>query len=460
MPTATLPRIWRGRSGREYVPAGKASLRHGGLASVRKVIGRGGPAGTSVLDDGAPMALKLWREGDEDSLDQLQREARVLVELSAHGGEIPAPRLFDLVGDPLVTGMVLEWCPVDLERWWCEKLTEPDAFGRLMAAMAEISRRVAEYHRFLPGRTGLDVAHGDLKPSNVLMSMEGRWLVSDFGTRIVGPPEDEVWAESRLVIADENFLAPEVLFQARTRHPAAADAWSLGATLFALLKLKRMTDEDAAIPRNGTQSPRFRMERVARVFEVYGREPRRFVDSDLDPDAFPDPLAIPEDDRRTVRDSLRGVFGSSAPELVEQERELADKLLEVLDRALSIDPAHRYTDCRDLVAAFEGLTRTYIALSATAEITGADRAAPDAEALASLVESARERNRALTARLAQLEAELAQLQTPTAATPPAPTARSPRPPLWWGVALVLLLGMHALTLLLVALTLAIQSGAL
>lgn len=457
MPTATLPRMWRGRSGREYVPAGKARLRHGGLASVRKVVGRGGPAGTSILDDGSPMALKLWREGDEDSLDQLQREARVLVELSATGGELPAPRLYDLVGDPLVTGMVLEWCPMDLERWWRDKLKEPDAFGRLMAAMSEISRRVAEVHRLVPGRAGLDVAHGDLKPTNVLMSMEGRWLVSDFGTRLVGPPEDEVWADSRLVIADENFLAPEILFQARTRYPAAADAWSLGASLFALLKLKRMADEDAAIPRNGTQSPRFRMERVSRVFEVYGRDPRRFVDADLDPAAFPDPLAIPEEDRRTVRESLRGVFGSAAPELEEQERELAEKLLELLDRALSIDPAHRYTDCRDLAAAFEGLTRTYIALSATAETTGT--AAPDIEALASTIESARERNRSLAARVAQLESELAMLQSATPA--PAPRAsRTPRPPLWFGVALVLLLGMHAVTLLLVALTLAMQSGAL
>lgn len=455
MTTATLPMLWRGRSGREYVPIpGRGKLRHGELATVRKVTGRGGPVGTSVLAEGTPFALKLWREGEEASLDSLQEEARVLVELSSHGGEIPSPRLYDLVGDPLVTGLVMEWCPVDLERWWMEKLKEPDAFGRLAAAFAETARRLDEYHRMRQGKSGFAAAHGDVKPTNILLSAEGRWLVAGFGVRPFRPPEDEVWADSHMIVANENFVAPEVLFSARAPHPAAIDAWSLGASLFALVKLRRMVDEGAVLPFNGTGSPRFRSERVVRVFEVFGRDPRRFADRELDPDAFPDPLAIPEEDRRAVRDGFKGMFGAGA-DAEAREKQLAGAVLEILDRALSIDPAHRYTDCRDLAAAFEALTRTFIALSATAEPSGVTTV-PDPVELQRVAEAERARNRLLVLQVAKLEAELRLLErrTPT----PAPVGRVPAPPVWWGVALVVLVAMHVFTLLAVAVLVALQWG--
>ena len=361
MATATLELAWTGRSGRRYVPVDGARIRRGGMATVRKVTSREAPAGISTSPEGTPLALKLWNEGDEASLDQLQREAGILQQIAAREAEdLPCPQLHDVVGEPLVTGLVMEWCPMHLARWWSDRLHEPDAFGRLMATMAEVARRVSDYHVFFSYASEV-AAHGDLKPSNILLSADGRWLVSDFGTAQVASPDDASWEESGKVVATENFLAPEVLFNAKKRHPAAIDTWSLGATVFALLRMRRMAADNVELPKNGTHSPRFRTQRMSQVHKVYAAEPRRFRSRDLDPEAFPDPLRLPEEDRRDVRDALVGVVPADA------EEALGDALLEILDRALSIDPSHRYTSCRDLAAAFEHLTRLYLQLAATGD---------------------------------------------------------------------------------------------
>lgn len=430
---------WQGRSNRTYTPAGKGRVRHGSLSSVRKVVGVGEPGGTSDVEAGVPLALKQWREGDEASLDRLQQEARTLVELAARhreqpDSELPCPRLYDLVGDPLVTGVITEWCPLDLERWWRDKLQQPEAFGRLCAVLAEAAKRISDYQRDFAGKGGLDIAHGDVKPTNILMNAEGRWVVSDFGCAPVRPPSDDVWAESRVVVATDNFLAPEVLFHARRPHPAAVDTWSLAASLFALLKLRRMVLEGAALPHNGTASPRFRMERVARIMEVYGRDPQRFEDRDLDPEAFPDPLRIPDEDRQAVRDALRGVFGDAVdPEQAEEK--LADEVVTLLDRALSIDPAHRFTDARDVSAAFEGLTRTFLALSAHVESATRNM---DPDELVAALENERVRNAVLRQRLGHLESQLA---TPAVAAAP-PVVQVP---LWMTTLLLGSVFMQAVT---------------
>ncbi|MBW1878354.1 MAG: protein kinase [Deltaproteobacteria bacterium] len=397
MATATLPLHWRGRSGRTYIPIPRSQVRHGEWATVRKVIGTGPPIGNSTVDEGIPIALKLWLEADDEALEVLQAEARIVVELMGKSGDLPCPRLYDLIGEPVVTGLVMEWCPGDLERWWRDKLDHPDAFGRLMAAMAEVSRRVSDYHVFYAQKGGVENAHGDLKPGNILMSMKGRWLISDFGAAQVLPPQDSPWATSDVVLGTENFLAPELLFHASKRHPAALDTWALGAILFALLRLQRMVIDGEPVPRNGTASPRFRMTRVNQVLDIYRQDPTRFIERDIDPTAFPDPLLLPSADRRAIQECVRGVLGEDHEE---DEQKLAESLLEVLDSAMSIEPAHRFTAARDLAAGFESLTREFIAASALAGEHSEAAAVPDV---------VRELDAAVS-RADTLEAELVELR--------------------------------------------------
>lgn len=457
MTTATLPMVWKGRSGREYIPApGRTRMRYGQLSTVRKVVGRGEPAGTSITAEGTPVALKLWREGDEASLDRLQQEARILVELSSRGAALPSPRIHDLVGDPLVTGLVMEWCPVDLERWWRDKLKEPDAMGRLFATLADAAARLAEYHdwRATAGggaggvgvSTGLDVAHGDVKPTNILLSGEGRWLVSGFGAPPFAPPDDEVWADSQMIVATENFLAPEVLCSARVVHPAAVDAWSLGATLFALLKLKKMVDDEAPLPFNGTASPRFRTERVARVFEVFGRDPRRFVGRDLDAAAFQEPDALPEEDRRVIRECMRGTLANGGPDAAAREEQLTEQVLNLVERCFAIDPSHRYTQLRDLEAALQNLTRSFLQQRVTMVSPPSLPHTPQ-DLLEELAQS-QKRAGNLAARVSELERELAsRASAPTAAPVTGRGARD----LVWAAILGMMMLLQLTTLLVVML---------
>ena len=454
MPTATLPQLWRGRSGRDYVPAEGSRVRHGALATVRKVVGRGGPRGSSTVAEGVPLSLKLWTEGDDKALDQLQLEARAHAQLSAAASALPCPRLYDLIGQPLATGLVMEWCPSDLERWWTDQLRAPDAFGRLMAVFAEISRRLAEYGA-IASRSGLDPAHGDLKPTNVLLGHDGRWLVADFGPARVRAPDDNPLVTTKVSAGAENFIAPERLFHARTSWPVAGDAWSLGATLFALLKLQRLVLDGSPIPKNGCMSPRFRMRRVDQVVDVYGRDPTRFVDRELDPELFADPLRMPEEDRRVVLDAVRGLFGADGEA---REQELGRELLDVFDRSMTIDPQLRYTDARDLSAAFEKLLRAYLELASPRRVaspappedeTAATRSRREAEVRAEQltgdIEVARERITELEAAIAAVQADRDAL----ASRPPVVMPKVKPAPAWWGGALVLLVVIQTATLALV-----------
>ncbi len=422
--TATLALTWTGRSGRDYAPVPGVKVRHGRIAAVRKVVGVGPPRPGSTPGEGDPLALKVWIEGDDvAALEVLQAEARVLGELMNQTGDLPCPRLYDLVGDPVVTGLVMEWCPGDLERWWREKLVEPDALGRLMATMSEVARRVSDYQVFYAGRSGLEVAHGDLKPGNILLSAHGRWLLSDFGAARVRPPQDSPWASSDVVMGTENFLAPEVLFHARRRHPAAIDTWGLGAVLFGLLRLQRMVLDGEVVPRNGTLSPRFRTGRMAQVLEVYRNDPSRFLEQDIDGSAFQSPLRLPDADRRAVRDALRGAFGDDGDE---REDTFAAQLLDVLERCLSVDPAHRYTAARDLAAAFEGLTRSYIGLTAQTPRPAPARRAPPPEEQPTEVTGAKDLE--LTMLRAKLRDTEARLERATQPPPPPRKASKPVAP--------------------------------
>ena len=423
MATATLPKVWRGRSGVEYRPADGSRVRHGGMATVRRVVCDG-------VADVQPLALKLWHEGDDASLDALQAEAELLEHMSQRTGEIPCPRLFDVIGQPLVTGLVMEWCPADLERWWRDKLTEPDAVGRLLAALGEVAHRLADYHDYTNQAFGHVIEHGDLKPSNVLLSTDGRWLVSDFGGAQVRKPEPEALV-TRVVMGTENFLSPEAVFHARKPFPAAIDTWALAATLFSLLRLRRLVLDGSSVPRNGTHNPKFRMQRVSTVIEVYAKDPTRFAKRDLDAGAFPDPLGIPDEDRRSLRECLKGAMGEGG---AGAEADFAGRLLEVADRAMSIDPSHRFTSARDLGAAFEKLARDYVALSTLGAATTGDVPIDPPPQLAGEVAD-------LSDRLGAMEAETRRIQLPS---------RKPVSvvPGWWSLALVAILLMQGLSLLL------------
>ena len=301
------------------------------------------------------MALKLARATDPLSKEAMQREVEIFKALCAAPGQKPCPVAYDTIGEP-VTGLVMEWCPADLERWWADAWKQPRSWILLCEAMADICRRVREYGAILEMDMGKKAIHADIKPRNVLRAADGRWLLTDFGASKSRPVEEENWAATRMILGTENFISPEALFNARKPFPAAMDTWSLGCTFFALLRMRAFLSSGAVLPINGTHSHHFRSHRVALVADLQERRPTLFVNKDLDPSVFTSPDKLPDRDRAAVQEGVNGVFGVSNPPL---ERILGADVIKMLDRALCIDPAKRYADPLELASDFEGLVERF-----------------------------------------------------------------------------------------------------
>lgn len=326
---------------------GQAS-REGGMAAIVPVAGVG-PAAPGGPAQGVMAALKLSRPDDPLSVEALEREIAVFEALCRSPGEPPCPRLYDVVREPS-PGLVMEWCPLDLERWWEQRHHEPGALPELFEALASVCRRVREYAVVSEMELGRRVVHADIKPRNILLSESGRWLLTDFGAAKSRAVDDVGWEATRMIIGTENYIAPETLFNARKPHPAAMDTWSIGCTLFALLRMRALLRAGGRMPANGTHGHHFRTHRAGQVNDLQLRRPTLFADRELDPTAFASPDRLPDKDRAAIVEALAGVFDN--PHL--EDRLVAD-VTNLLDRALQIDPARRYIDPIDMAGDLEAL---------------------------------------------------------------------------------------------------------
>ena len=92
--------------------------------------------------------------------------------------------------------------------------------------------------------TAAGVEHRDIKPANVLVTDEGRVVLTDFGiARHVG---DETLTAAGLLIGSPDYLAPE---RARGRSGGlAADLWSLGATMYDAVEGRRPFERNGPLP--------------------------------------------------------------------------------------------------------------------------------------------------------------------------------------------------------------------
>lgn len=343
------------------------------MASILRVRPVGLAVDSSFSEAGTLLALKLARADEPMSVDALNHEAEVFLTLRSAQGMPPCPRLHDVVSLPdspslpngpslpnrpplpngeRAVGLVMEWCPLDMERWWAEVYAKPWAFAELCDALAEVCLRLREYQATCAAATSQRVAHSDVKPRNLLRAQDARWLLTDFGASKGRDLDGGDWSATRVILGTESFIAPEGLFNARKSHPEAMDIWSVGATLYALLRMRAYLHAGNKMPLNGTHSTHFRSHRVALVSDLHQRKPALFIDKPLDPTQFTSPTRLPEKDRVAITESLRGCFATPEHEVAVVEATLA-----VLDRAMQIDPQARYTDAAEMALALTDLAR-------------------------------------------------------------------------------------------------------
>jgi eukaryotic-like serine/threonine-protein kinase len=87
------------------------------------------------------------------------------------------------------------------------------------------------------------IVHRDVKPGNVLVTEDGRAVLTDFG--IATMAGDPSLTSTGVVLGSPAYMSPE---RARGQRPgAAADLWSLGATLYAAVEGRPPFDSDNAI---------------------------------------------------------------------------------------------------------------------------------------------------------------------------------------------------------------------
>jgi serine/threonine protein kinase len=109
-----------------------------------------------------------------------------------------------------------------------EARSPAEAYGRRMAAL------FAPAARALAAAAASGLVHRDLKPGNLLLTRDGRLLVTDFGlARIVG----EEITSTIAVLGTPGYMSPEQAAGRSREADARCDVYGLGATLYRALTM-------------------------------------------------------------------------------------------------------------------------------------------------------------------------------------------------------------------------------
>ncbi|WP_067450511.1 serine/threonine-protein kinase [Actinomadura macra] len=163
-------------------------------------------------------ALPVDGKSDPERIRHLRREAKILARLN-HPHVIT---LYDVVEEDGEWWLVMEY--VAARSLADRGVLSPERAARLGADVAAALEAVH----------GAGIVHGDVKPGNVLVTVDGRAKLGDFGISRFMHGEVTFTDTGVLIAGTPAYIAPEV---ARGAKPtSASDVFSLGATLFAAVE--------------------------------------------------------------------------------------------------------------------------------------------------------------------------------------------------------------------------------
>ncbi|KAL9935513.1 hypothetical protein V8E36_005861 [Tilletia maclaganii] len=169
------------------------------------------------------------------------------------------------------------------------------------------------------------IIHGDLKPSNILLSANHHLKLTDFGMS-----ESADYPEERRVICSRIYRAPEILLRT-PRRTTASDVWSLGVVLAEMLG--RRVPWTGATAFDTLQAILYHTGAYSPLFVGADQLPGAYQGSDDDSEQLPLPVGVTkfEERQRRLPHSLANCFGTSR----------VGDVMHLRDQCLAIDPRLR-----------------------------------------------------------------------------------------------------------------------
>ncbi|HEY2517067.1 MAG TPA: BREX system ATP-binding domain-containing protein, partial [Polyangiaceae bacterium] len=219
--------LQRGRRGMVDGQAGSA-IKGGERFELRRRLGEGGAGVVFEAYDrerNEVIAIKTLRGRSTEALVQLKNEFRAVQEIH-HPNLVRLGELFEEAGEWFFTMELV--AGVDLLAWVRAPVDGAGAVprfdeGRLRASLAQVTRGLAALH-------DAGKIHRDVKPSNVLVTSEGRAVVLDFG---IAADAVRLERPSEGLQGTIAYIAPEQV--AGGPITRAADWYALGVVLYEAL---------------------------------------------------------------------------------------------------------------------------------------------------------------------------------------------------------------------------------